>query len=68
LVFVIVLGIFIYFERRDVCFQLVFIWALIGIIIKRVYIAEELVLSTVVTAVLGILILVFYMLYLQFKD
>lgn len=68
LVFVIVLGIFIYFERRDVYFQLVFIWALIGIIIKRVYIAEELVLSTVVTAVLGILILVFYMLYLQFKD
>lgn len=67
LIFVTLVGIFVYRKRRDIFFQLVFIWALLGIIIKRIFVVEELVLSVVVTAILGILILIFNMIFVQLK-
>lgn len=47
----------VYFYRRDIYYNLVISWALLGIIIKRVFIAEELVSGVVLAAGLGILII-----------
>ena len=49
-------GLYIYQKYRDVYYNLVIIWALLGIVIQRVFIAEQLVLSVVIAAVVGILV------------
>ena len=51
-------GIYFYLKKDDFYYSFVIIWALIGIIIKRVFIAEELVLSVVIAAILGIISIV----------
>ncbi len=48
-------GIYIYQKYRDIYYNLVIIWALLGIVIQRVFIAEQLVLSVVIAAVAGVL-------------
>jgi hypothetical protein len=62
---VILLGIYIYRARGDVWFELVFIWVLLGIVIKRVSVADKLVVSVAGAAALGILILVGNMIYVK---
>jgi hypothetical protein len=52
-----VLGSYIYLKRKDIYYSLVIIWSLIGIIVKRIFIAQELVISVAVTAGIGVLVI-----------
>ena len=61
------IAIYNYRKYQDICFNLVFIWALLGIIIKRIFIAEELVLGVILTAGIGILIIIGNIIYSKVK-
>ncbi|WP_027340615.1 hypothetical protein [Halonatronum saccharophilum] len=53
----VIVGRYIYIKRRDLYYNLVIVWALLGIIIKRLFIAEELIISVVIAAIIGIIII-----------
>ena len=63
------IAVYIYLNRQDLFFNLVIIWALIGILIKRVSIAEELVVSVSLAAAIGILVIIGNIIYQKlFRD
>lgn len=53
-----VAGIYFISKQKDMSYSLVIIWALLGILIKRLFIAQEVILSIVITALIGIGIIV----------
>lgn len=60
-------AVYMYTTRGDLYYNLVIIWALLGIIIKRVVIAEQLVASVVLAAGLGSLMIVGNIIYQKLK-
>lgn len=60
-------AVYIYTTRGDFYYNLVILWALLGIIIKRVVIAEQLVVSVVLAAGLGVLVIVGNIIYQKLK-
>ncbi|MCK8827744.1 hypothetical protein MWH25_08325 [Natroniella acetigena] len=53
----VIVGSYIYIKRRDFYYNLVIVWALLGIVVKRLFIAEELIISVALASIIGIIII-----------
>ncbi|WP_408954344.1 hypothetical protein [Natroniella sp. ANB-PHB2] len=53
----VIVGSYIYIKRRDLYYNLVIVWALLGVVVKRIFIAEELIITVAIAAIIGIIII-----------